>query len=92
MPKIILSGHIEVSEEELDQVRDALPIHIAKTRAETGCLIFEVTESADQLGVFTVCEEFISKEAFELHQRHVKESEWGTLTKNVKRKYVIKEV
>lgn len=92
MPKIILSGHIEVPADELEQVREALTTHISKTRAEAGCLIFEVTESEDKLGVFTVYEEFESKEAFELHQKRVKESDWGAVTKNVSRHYTIQEV
>lgn len=90
MNKITLSGHIQVPEKEIEKVREALPEHISKTLNEEGCLVFEVKEKENEMGVFSVYEEFKSKEAFELHQKRVKESEWGAVTRNVTRNYQIK--
>jgi len=90
MQKVILSGHIEVPAEDIEAVRAALPDHISNTLAEKGCLVFEVKEHPTNPGVFSVYEEFTSQEAFELHQKRVKESAWDATTKNVVRHYTIK--
>ena len=92
MKKVILSGYIQVQEEEIEAIKMALPEHTSKTLAEDGCLVFEVTENEDEIGVFSVYEEFESKEAFEQHQHRVKESEWGAITKNVTRNYQVRHL
>lgn len=89
MSKVTLSGYIMVEESDLAVVRDALPMHIAATRAEQGCLVFNVNEYKLELGRFDVYEEFDSSEAFKYHQQRVRESEWGTITKNVARHYTV---
>jgi autoinducer 2-degrading protein len=85
MKKVILSGHIQVPEAELEEIREALTEHITLTLNEAGCLVFDVKEKENPVGTFTVYEEFGSKEAFEFHQKRVKESKWGAITKNVTR-------
>ena len=87
--KVILSGHILVRRHEIDAVKAALPEHIARTRAESGCLVFEVKEDQNALGRFSVYEEFSSPEAFAHHQKRASASEWGTITQNVTRHYTI---
>ena len=89
MSKVTLSGHIVVLESELASVRDALPMHIEATRAEEGCIVFDVEEHATELGRFDVYEEFATSGAFRYHQKRVKESDWGALTQNVTRHYTI---
>ena len=89
MKKVILSGSIQVPEAELEAIRDALTEHVALTLNEEGCLLFEVKEKENPVGTFTVYEEFNSKEAFEFHQKRVKESKWGAITTNVTRNYQI---
>ena len=42
-PRIRLSGHIDVPHERRAAVAEALPEHVRLTRAEPGCLRFEVT-------------------------------------------------
>jgi len=89
MSKITLSGHIEVPADEIGKIKEALLEHTSKTKAENGCLVFEVTEDVNELGRFTVYEEFDSRKSFEMHQERVKESHWGAITKNVVRHYKI---
>ena len=89
MPKVILQGYIIVPESDLDAVSAELPTHIAATRSEPGCLVFEVTASSEQIGRFEVYEEFTDATAFEHHQRRVAESQWGRVTQNVSRHYTI---
>ncbi len=90
-PKIILQGHITVPSNCLDQVRTALPIHIALTRAETGCLVFNVIEDTAQAGHFDVYEEFSSREAFDAHQKRGAASDWAEITKDIPRHFQITE-
>lgn len=92
MPKVILSGYIQVPHHDRQSVKEALPTHIANTRAEKGCLRFEVTESAEEEGKFIVYEEFESDEAFQFHQKRTKASEWGERTKNISRHYRVQVV
>ncbi|NOI64433.1 antibiotic biosynthesis monooxygenase [Vibrio aestuarianus] len=74
MGKVILSGYIEIPENELEVVTTALEKHIELTRQEIGCLVFEVIQSTDDRNRFNVYEEFVDKSAFELHQERVKAS------------------
>ena len=55
---VYLQGHFTVPEDRLDQVRLSLPTRIALTRAEEGCISFEVTEDVKCLGQFNVFEVF----------------------------------
>ena len=91
MSKLFLSGHIVVPENEVEMICNALPLHISLTRKEAGCLKFEVRQRDNAPCIFDVYEEFISKEAFEYHQKRVKESAWGKLSVNVERNYSISE-
>ncbi|UTW45602.1 antibiotic biosynthesis monooxygenase [bacterium SCSIO 12696] len=92
MPKIILQGHIVVPETDLPEVEAELPRHIELTKAEKGCLDFQVTQSLENKRIFTVYEEFIDRAAFEYHQQRVKKSYWGTMAVNVERHYRISEI
>ncbi|PTP11443.1 antibiotic biosynthesis monooxygenase [Vibrio sp. 10N.286.51.C3] len=92
MGKVILSGYIEIPENELEVVTTELDTHIELTRQEAGCLVFEVTQCNDTPTRFNVYEEFTDKPAFELHQARVKASLWGQVTTNVKRSYSIEEL
>lgn len=85
--KITLSGYILVPKHELQTIRDALVEHVALTRAEPGCLVFNVTESNEVEGRFDVYEEFLDSDAFHQHQSRVKASQWGELSNNVLRHY-----
>ena len=91
MGKIILSGHIEVPLDELEMVRDALNLHIELTRAEPGCLVFNVEEDAETPGRFTVYEEFVDQAAFDQHQARGAASAWAEASRNVARHYEVRE-
>jgi len=89
LSKIILQGHIIVADAELGVVTNALVNHSALTKAEVGCLIFEVTPDSTNLNKFFVYEEFVDQAAFDKHQTRVKQSTWGEISKNVQRHYQI---
>jgi autoinducer 2-degrading protein len=89
MSKIILSGYIDIPEDKLEQITDALPEHINLTKEEVGCLVFEVSQDKNQLNRFHVYEEFIDQDAFDLHQLRVKNSSWGKISSDINRCYSI---
>ena len=92
MKKLILEGHINVPKEDLEAVMAELQNHTSLTKNETGCIYFSVDQRSNDTCVFDVYEEFESKEAFESHQSRVRSSKWGSVTVNVSRHYVTKEI
>lgn len=89
MSKLILEGHIVVSDTDLAKVVAELPSHIELTRAEDGCLRFEVTHSSDTPNAFYVYEEFTDRVAFDAHQQCIKSSAWGKAAGDVQRHYQV---
>ena len=74
--------------EEARVVSLHLPRHIELTRAEVGCISFDVTPTGDPL-VWAVDERFADQRVFELHQRRVAGSDWGRATVGITRSYSI---
>ena len=68
-----------------------LEFHIIDTRAEQGCLKFELIQSQQDKYTFLVDELFENKDAFQEHQKRVLLSKWGRLTRNAKRNYQVIE-
>ena len=60
MSKITLKGFILVPESDLSAVISELPNHIALTRKEKGCLVFDVLQDDDNSFRFSVVEVFVS--------------------------------
>ncbi|MGL5408674.1 MAG: putative quinol monooxygenase [Shewanella sp.] len=89
MSRVILKGFIIVPSNDLAAVKDELDNHIQLTRAETGCLIFKVTQDPLTPCRFDVYEEFVDQAAFQAHQARVKSSRWGEITVNVERHYTV---
>ena len=90
MGKVFLDGHLEVPPESIDAVLAALPEHIRLTRAEPGCLRFEVTQSADNPTRFLVSEIFADEDAFDAHQQRARASTWAKITAGMPRHYNIR--
>ncbi|GGA95863.1 putative quinol monooxygenase [Allosediminivita pacifica] len=87
--QVHLNGHLICSSpDELATVETYLPDHIRLTRAEPGCLSFDVTQTEDPM-VWRVAECFIDRAAFEAHQRRVKASDWGRATAGIRRAYEV---
>ncbi len=84
-----LSGRLLcASAEEADVVRRHLPEHVRLTRAEPGCLSFEVTPTDDPL-TWRVEERFTDRAAFDAHQRRTRASAWGAATAAIRRDYEV---
>ena len=87
---VTLKGQLICKNEgEAALVRAALDEHISLTRAEPGCLSFDVTQSDDPL-IWDVAEEFTDPAAFEAHQARTRASDWGERTKGITRMYLVK--
>lgn len=67
-----------------------LPDHVSLTRAESGCLSFEVSQTDDPL-VWRVEELFVDRAAFDFHQQRTRASGWFTATSTIARDYNIYE-
>ncbi|GAA6179113.1 putative quinol monooxygenase [Shimia sp. NS0008-38b] len=91
-PNVRLTGHIDVPADRMAAVSAALPLHIALTHEEPGCLSFEVTKDPMTAGRFLVAELFVDRAAFDAHQTRTKASEWATITAGIPRAYNIEEI
>ncbi len=92
MPEVTLSGELVCSDvAQAETVAKHLPLHIELTRAEDGCLSFEVKRTGDLL-IWRVEERFRDVEAFRAHQARVNASEWGRATAGIERRYTIEGI
>lgn len=88
---VTLTGYLTVPLDKLEEVRAALPRHIALTRAEPGCLSFDVQESVSDPGRFAVAERFVGRAALDAHRQRAEASHWGRITHGMTRAYQITE-
>ncbi len=89
---VTLSGFLLCrSLEEADRVAALLPEHVRLTRAEPGCVRFEVWRSHADPYRFAVSEGFRDCAAFLAHQARAATTLWGRATKGIPRDYVIRE-
>ncbi|MFB9150516.1 putative quinol monooxygenase [Roseovarius ramblicola] len=89
MGVIRLTGTLTCARDDAHAVRAALPDHIRLSRAEPGCLSFDVTETAP--GVFTVAERFADRAAFDAHQTRTRASAWWQATGHMARDFTLTE-
>jgi quinol monooxygenase YgiN len=73
---------------EAARVRAHLPDHIRLTRAEPGCLRFDVVATDDPL-VWQVDETFIDQAAFDAHQARTQASRWARETAGIARDFTL---
>lgn len=89
MTKVALRGFIVVPSENRQQILSVLAEHIELTKAEAGCLRFDITPDDDCQNKYWVYEEFVNKAAFEAHQARVHSSHWGRVSADVERHYEV---
>lgn len=87
--QVRLTGRLICADEaQAALVAALLPVHIALTRAEPGCLRFEVTPTHDPR-VWQVDELFDGAGSFAAHQTRIRDSEWGRMTAGIARDYTV---
>lgn len=92
MSQVVLTGFLICrSLDEADRVAALLPDHIRRTRAEPGCLTFEVLRSMADPVRFAVREIFDGRADFEAHLARVVQSDWGRATRGIPRDYMLTE-
>ncbi|MBD7956404.1 antibiotic biosynthesis monooxygenase [Microbacterium sp. Sa4CUA7] len=90
MPDVTLTGQLLCRSADEDAlVREHLPRHVALTRAEPGCLAFDVAPTGEP-GVWDVAERFRDETSFRAHQERVAASEWGAHTAGIERRYTVR--
>lgn len=90
--RVALTGHLRcATRAEADRVRAGLDAHLRLTRAEPGCLRFDVTPTDDPL-LWQVSELFTDRAAFETHQTRTAASDWARLTAGITRDYKIIDI
>ncbi|WP_425090268.1 putative quinol monooxygenase [Tropicimonas sp. S265A] len=84
-----LAGTLKCDGEDAEIVRKALPEHIRLSRAETGCVSLDVTETAPD--VFEVAEHFTNAAAVKSHQSRTRASRWWDLTRHIPRDITVQK-
>lgn len=80
-----------MTDDELQAVRQHLADHLRLTRAEPGCLTFEVTPTDDAM-VYEVMEAFRDRASFDAHQARTRDSAWFAATRHILRDFRLEEV
>ena len=89
---IRLRGHLVCgADDEVAAVKTNLASHIALTRAEPGCLSFEITPTDDPM-LFEVMETFRTRDDFNAHQTRTRASQWFEATRSILRDFRVEEV
>lgn len=86
---VVLTGRLMCRDDRESQIVERhLPRHVELTRAEPGCVSFEVGPTGEPR-VWSVAEEFVDPAAFAAHQCRVAASEWGRATAGIERRYEV---
>lgn len=92
MTRLTLTGFLLArSLDEADRVALHLPDHLRLTRAEPGCLRFEVIRSQSDPCRFAVTEAFTDRAALAAHQARAAATPWARVTAGIPRDYRIGE-
>jgi quinol monooxygenase YgiN len=80
-----------MTEDEAAAVRAHLDMHIRLTRAEAGCLTFDISPTDDPL-VWEVMESFTDRDSFDAHQARTRDSAWFAATRGILRDFRMEEL
>lgn len=76
MPKIRVVAHLTSKGETIDETSSALEGFVDPTRAEAGCILYELMQNNDDPADFTFVEEWESNEALDAHLESPHNSEF----------------
>lgn len=87
-----LRGHLVcTTDAETQAIRAHVAEHIRLSRAEPGCLTFDIFETDDPL-VWEVMEAFRTRADFDAHQARTRDSHWFEATRSILRDFRIEEL
>lgn len=84
-----ISGTLTASGADIEIARRLIPEHVALSRAEPGCLKFNLEEAPDTPGLWVLDEEFADQSAFDFHQQRTRASQWGQASTNMVRDFTV---
>ncbi len=88
---LIVTGSITCTLQELGMFAIIVTKHIALTRAEPGCIEFDIKQDAPGSCTFLIAERFVDRAAFESHTARTRASDWWGKTKHIPRDINITE-
>ena len=91
MPVTVTGRLICPSPEARDALVPAVDEHVRLTRAEPGCLSFDIRPDPDDASAFLVDEAFSDRPAFDAHQARMQATGWPALTADVTRDLTVTE-
>jgi quinol monooxygenase YgiN len=74
---IVVLASFRMPPEHIASAKALLPGVVAATRAEDGCIAYDVSEDAFEAGVFRVAERWASEEALQAHFATPHMAQWG---------------
>ena len=80
-----------MSDAETQAVQSRLADHTRLTRAEPGCLTFDVSPTDDPM-VWEVMEAFRTRADFDAHQARTRASPWFAATRDILRDFRVEEI
>ena len=87
-----VTGTLTATGTDIETARRLIPDHVALSRAEAGCLRFNLTEAPDQPGLWRLDELFADRAAFEAHQRRTRASLWGRKSAGMVRDFTVSDI
>ena len=85
---VILTGYLDnIKRDVAYHLKDPTWTHIDLSRAEPGCLRFDISSCLSIRGRWQIVEIFEDAEAYEAHQARTQDSEWWRLTRGIDRYY-----
>ncbi len=91
MPRITVTGYLRATADDAALIARLLPDHIRLSRAEPGCLKFNVLPSETIPHALELDEAFADRAAFEAHQARTRASAWGQETTHITRDFTVSE-
>lgn len=91
MTKILLTGTLTCAAHEIEAVLELLPVHIRLSRAEPGCLSFDLWQDELTQTRFHVSEVFRDRAALDAHKDRSAQSDWGRVTGHMSRDFQTSE-
>jgi len=83
----VISGYVDVPEQDRANFARALPEHSRLTNAEKGCRYFKVKPHPKIEGRYLVNEVFNDEAAYKAHIKRTEKTQWAEVTRNLKRSY-----
>ncbi|NBC35844.1 antibiotic biosynthesis monooxygenase [Novosphingobium sp. FSY-8] len=74
---ILVLASFRIPAEHIARARDLIPAVVAETRAEDGCIAYDVAEDVLSPGLFRVSERWASEAALKAHLAAAHMAAWG---------------